>query len=165
MLIFPPAKRTAQMRTLHTIVLITALAIGGCAKSAEDGGAAQGAADAPSGDALTPEQLEHGIGPVSAFEPGPIDDAMAAAGMELYKIKCSACHKVDERYIGPALGDITTRRSPAFIMNMMLNPVEMTQKHPEGKKLLEEYVAPMADQSLSREDARAILEYLRTAAP
>lgn len=116
-----------------------------------------------SGD-LSAAELEHGIGPVKAFEPGPIDDALAATGDELFRLKCSACHKVEERYIGPALGDVTTKRSPAYIMNMILNPVEMTQRHPEARALLAEYAAPMADQSLSEEEARALLEYLRSVA-
>ncbi|MEX1054621.1 MAG: c-type cytochrome, partial [Rhodothermales bacterium] len=72
-----------------------------------------------------------------------------------------ACHKMDERYVGPALGDVTERRAPAYIMNMMLNPEEMIQKHPEVKALLAQYLTPMPNQQLTEADARAVLEYLR----
>jgi mono/diheme cytochrome c family protein len=149
-----------------TAFIVLAFAAAGCSKPAADD-SSNSAGSATSGNAsngLTAAQLEHGIGPVTAFEVGPIDDALAAVGEELFRVKCSACHKIGERYIGPALGDVTTRRSPAFVMNMIMNPEEMVQKHPEARALLAEYVAPMANQSLTREEARAILEYLRTAA-
>lgn len=121
--------------------------------------------EAPSGQAgdsgLSAEQLEHGIGPIAPFDPSPIDPALAQAGAETFTTKCSACHKMDERYVGPALGDVTTRRSPAFIMNMILNPEEMIQKHPEAKALLAQFMTPMANQHLTENEARAVLEYLR----
>ena len=46
---------------------------------------------------------------------------------------------------------------------MILNPNEMVQKDPLAKDLLIEFNgSPMADQSLTQEDARAVLEYFRT---
>ena len=113
---------------------------------------------------LTAEQLENGIGPITSVTLAPIDPALAAAGQEIFVLKCSACHKPDERYVGPALGDVTTRRTPEYVMNMMLNPEEMVQRHPEAKALLAQFMAPMPNQSLTRDDARAVLEYLRTLA-
>ncbi len=48
-------------------------------------------------------------------------------------------------------------------MNMILNPEEMVQKDPDAKALLIEYNgSPMANQSLTEEEARNILEYFRT---
>jgi hypothetical protein len=48
-------------------------------------------------------------------------------------------------------------------MNMILNPEEMVQKDPIAKQLLVEYNgAPMANQNLTEDEARAILEYFRT---
>ncbi len=38
----------------------------------------------------------------------------------------------------------------------------MVVENEEAKKLLAEYLSPMANQSLKEEEARAILEYLRT---
>ena len=55
------------------------------------------------------------------------------------------------------------RRSPEWIMNMILNPEEMMAKDPIALKLLAAYnFAPMANQSLTEEEAREILEYFRT---
>ena len=78
-------------------------------------------------------------------------------------MKCTACHKVDEKFIGPPPAGIMERRSPEWIMNMILNPEEMIAKDPVAIKLLAEYnFAPMANQSLTEDEARAILEYFRT---
>ncbi len=111
---------------------------------------------------LTAWELENGIGPIkSDVKLGPIDDALVATGDKIFETKCTPCHKLDERYIGPALGDVTKRRTPEFVMNMVLNPDEMVKKHPEGKKMLAEFLAPMTFQNISEEDARALLEYLR----
>ena len=90
-----------------------------------------------------------------------IDQHLANQGQELFEMKCSACHKINDRYIGPALMGVTMRRTPEWIMNMILDPIGMVQNDPAAKKLLAEYGAPMANQSLAQKDARAILEYFR----
>lgn len=121
-------------------------------------------ATAPGG--LTPFQLEHGIGPVTSpvVFAASVDKTLAAGGAKVFEQKCSACHKMGERYVGPALGDVTKRRSPAFVMNMALNPLGMVEKHPETKKLLAEYFVAMPNQNISPDEARQVLEYLRTQA-
>lgn len=103
-----------------------------------------------------------GIGPISSVELGDLDQAMADEGAELFKTKCSACHKTDKRFVGPALQGITERRSPEWIMNMILNPEEMVSDDPIAMELLAEYLSPMANQNLTQEEARKILEYFRT---
>jgi len=105
---------------------------------------------------------DKGIGPISSVEFAPVDDALAETGKELYKIKCTACHKLKKRYIGPALLGVTERRSPEWIMNMMLNPTQMVAENDLAKALITEYNAPMADQQLKEEEARALLEFLRS---
>lgn len=102
-----------------------------------------------------------GIGPVTSLKLDPVDDALAKKGEELFTGKCSACHALDKRVVGPAMASITERRSPEWIMNMMLNPEEMVQKDPIAKELLAEYIAPMANQSLTEDEARSILEFFR----
>jgi mono/diheme cytochrome c family protein len=128
-------------------------------------GAPPGGAPAQAESALTAFELEHGIGPMKEVVVlGDLDPALAAAGKAEFETKCSACHKMAEKYVGPALGDVTTRRSPTFIMNMILNPMEMVERHPEGKKMLAENMTFMANQGETVEQARALLEYLRTQA-
>ena len=112
----------------------------------------------------TVDLTNKGIGPIKNVElPTSIDQAMAAKGMEVYKTKCMACHKPDKKFIGPAPTGILERRTPEWIMNMILNPEEMTQKDPLAKALLIEFNgSPMANQNLTEEEARQVLEYFRT---
>lgn len=105
-----------------------------------------------------------GIGPTSNVDLSTeIDQLLAANGKEVYDLKCTACHKVTEKFIGPAPAGIMERRNPVWIMNMILNPDEMILNDPIARDLLIEYnYAPMANQGLTEEEARAILEYFRT---
>lgn len=103
-----------------------------------------------------------GIGPVKSLELGAIDQSMADEGKKIFDEKCTACHKIDTKYIGPALKGVTTRRTPEWIMNMILNPELMLKNDPIAKSLIKEYAAPMANQGLKEDEARKILEYFRT---
>lgn len=105
-----------------------------------------------------------GIGPIKSITlDATIDQKMATHGDEVFKKMCTACHRPNKKFIGPAPKDILSRRSPEWVMNMILNPDEMTQKDPLAKALLIEFNgSPMANQGLSEEDARAVLEYFRT---
>lgn len=105
-----------------------------------------------------------GVGPIKALTlESNIDEAMALTGQEHFKMKCMACHKPDKKFIGPAPTGILERRSPEWIMNMILNPQEMVEKDPIARQLLIDYNgSPMANQSLTEEEARSILEYFRT---
>jgi len=151
-------KKTFILFGLLVLGLLGLSACGGGEQAGENQSGQQAEADA---SGLTQEQIEKGIGPITSVTLGPIDDALAAKGAELFEVKCTACHRLDKRYIGPPLGEVTARRTPEFIMNMMLNPEEMMQKHPVVKELLAQYMAQMANQSLTEDEARAILEYLR----
>lgn len=141
------------------LLIITIPACGG--ESSEKSGSGSEPANEESG--LTNFQLEHGIGPVTEeVVLGELDPQLAAEGKVVYQAKCTACHRPNERYIGPASGEILDRRSPTYVMNMIMNPDEMTRKHPEGLKMMQEYMAPMPYQNVTVEQARAIVEYFRT---
>ena len=104
-----------------------------------------------------------GIGPISSVTLGDIDPTLAAEGEVVFKAKCTACHKITKKFVGPALKGVTQRRSSEWIMNMAMNPEEMIQKDPIAQKLLIEYNgAPMANQNITEAEARALLEYFRT---
>ncbi len=105
-----------------------------------------------------------GIGPISSVElSATIDVDLAATGEVVYNEKCTACHKPEVDYIGPAPKGVMTRRSPEWIMNMILNPEEMVINDPIAKALLIKFNgAPMANQNLTEDEARAVLEYFRT---
>jgi mono/diheme cytochrome c family protein len=104
-----------------------------------------------------------GIGPVTTVEVGAaIEEALATTGQTLFEGKCSACHQLsDQKVVGPGLAGVTERRKPEWVMNMIINPEEMTKKDPEAKKLLAEHLTQMTNQNVNEQDARAILEFLR----
>ena len=119
------------------------------------GGATMGPAEA------APAQSK-GVGPVKEVKLGPVDPALVEKGKRVFEQKCAACHKFEERYVGPALGGITRRRSPEWIMNMILNPQGMLEKDPTAKDLLAEYYTPMTFQNVTEADARAVLDLARS---
>jgi cytochrome c2 len=149
----------------RTGVLVALLAVVGCGGGTESGGSVGGgeaSSAAAAGSELSAEQLAKGIGPITSVTLGEVDAALAEQGKATFTLKCSACHKLETRYVAPQLGGVLERRTPEFVMNMILNPAEMTAKHPETKKLLAEYLLAMPDQNLTEAEARAVLEYIRS---
>jgi mono/diheme cytochrome c family protein len=108
------------------------------------------------------EMSDKGIGPIAEIKLEEIDNNLAKLGKSVFEAKCTACHKMDKRFVGPPLRGVTERRSPEWIMNMILDPEKMVKENPAAKQLLGEYLAPMANQSLSKDEARSVLEYFRT---
>ena len=105
-----------------------------------------------------------GIGPIKSmnFE-AKINQALADEGAGIFKQKCTACHMTDRKLIGPAMKGIYDRRSPAWVMNMILNPTEMLAKDEKAIALLKEYNnVMMLNQNLAQEETRALAEYFRT---
>ena len=159
------------MRTMTRAVLLATAVLWGCSggdSANEEMPAAAPAAVAPgggasSGEPLTQVELEQGLGPIRDLVLSEVDPALAAEGEAAFTLKCSACHKLDQRYVAPPLGDVLSRRRPEFVMNMILNATEMVQRHPEVQALLAEYFTPMTIQVTEESEARAILEYLRSA--
>ena len=152
--------------TFRGVLPLLAVALVACGGGKADTSAAATSTStssaAPAGG-LTDFQLKHGIGPVTeAVTLGALDQTLVKEGSAIFTEKCSACHKADERYVGPPLGGVTEQRTPAYVLNMILNPQEMYEKHPDAHKLLAEYMTQMPNQQLTRDDARAVVEYLRT---
>ena len=91
----------------------------------------------------------------------PVDKSMAAEGEKIFESKCASCHKLDERYVGPAQRNVLQRVTPEFFMNTVLNPDENLQKHPHSKEMLATYMTKMTNQNIDLEAARKLLEYFR----
>lgn len=104
-----------------------------------------------------------GIGPITSVEVGAeVDEALASQGKSIFEGKCSACHQLsDQKIVGPGLLGVTEKRKPEWVMNMIINPEEMTKKDPTAKKLLAEHLTQMTNQNINETDARALLEFLR----
>lgn len=129
--------------------------------------------ETPSSTSAKPEELpasktidltSKGIGPISSVElETHINKDLAQQGENLFKSNCTACHRTDKKFIGPAPKDILKRRTPEWVMNMILNPNNMVKEDSLAKALLLEYHgSPMPIQITSKEEARALLEYFRT---
>lgn len=103
-----------------------------------------------------------GIGPVESLTFTDYNEELSTTGKDLFGQKCTACHKIDARYIGPSLKGIYDRRNPAWVMNIMLNPTEMIKKDPIAIQLLKDYNnVVMYNQNLTLDEARALAEYFR----
>jgi cytochrome c len=109
-----------------------------------------------------PQSGDKGVGPVKELKLGPLDEKLVARGKQLFADRCAACHGLDKAMTGPALGDVLKRRSPEFVMNMILNTAEMLQKDEIIKKLVAKFSMPMPPPGLTSDQARAVLEYFRT---
>jgi len=112
---------------------------------------------------LSEFEIEHGIGPVTERIEidDEIDQELVTKGRNIYEMKCEMCHNMEGRMVGPELGDVLERRSAEFVMNFILNPSGMVREHPEGQRLLQEYMTAMPYQNVKEDEARAIVEFLR----
>ncbi|NJN26821.1 MAG: cytochrome c [Cyclobacteriaceae bacterium] len=150
------------------LAVVVALCMGACGGGSGDKESKGKFAPPPVAKPLTFEEAkadwknQKGLGPVTNVDLGELDDALAARGKEIYELKCTACHSPENEKLGPAPKGILERRTPEWIMNMILNPEEMAMKDPIGRGLLTKYNTVMANQGLSQDDARAVLEYFRT---
>jgi mono/diheme cytochrome c family protein len=108
------------------------------------------------------QPVDKGIGPVKNLKLGPIDEKLAAQGKQLFSDRCAACHALDKDMTGPALGSVLKRRTPEFVMNMILNTSEMEKKNETIMKLISKFSMPMPPPGLTADQARAVLEYFRT---
>lgn len=93
----------------------------------------------------------------------PLDQKMVTEGKATYELKCQSCHKLtDEKLVGPGWKDVTKRRTPVWILNMATNVDMMLEKDPEAQKLLELCLVRMPNQNIQLEEARKVLEFMRS---
>jgi hypothetical protein len=91
-----------------------------------------------------------------------LDVTMADAGQKIFDVKCNACHKLtSEKLVGPGWTGVTSRHKPEWIMNFITNPDAMIDKDPAVQAQLEICLVRMPNQSLTDDDARHILEFMR----
>lgn len=94
--------------------------------------------------------------------PANLNKEMASLGEAVAGTKCTSCHKLsDEKLVGPGWKGVTERRTPEWIMNFITNPDPMIDKDPELQAQLEVCLVRMPNQSLTDDEARQILEFMR----
>jgi mono/diheme cytochrome c family protein len=92
----------------------------------------------------------------------PLEQERIGRGKAIFEMKCQACHRLDDqRVVGPGWKDVTKRRKPEWIMNMITDIDVMLDKDPEAQKLLELCLTRMPNQNVSIGDARDVLEFMR----
>ncbi|HWP39070.1 MAG TPA: cytochrome c [Gemmatimonadales bacterium] len=98
---------------------------------------------------------------------GPVDAALADRGRSTFQNKgCIGCHTIGGgKLTGPDLQGVTERRQFGWIMAMVTNPDSMLKADPVARQLFAQYMTPMANMNVSREEALALYEYLRRNAP
>ena len=145
--------------TLFTVILM--LAFVACTSKQEAENAAK---KSPSPTDLAAQQPEtHGVEVKSVEITNPLNKDWVTAGKANYELKCLACHKLtDEKLVGPGWKDVTKRREPVWIINMITNVEMMLEKDPEAQKMLEQCLVRMPNQNITQEDARKLLEFMRS---
>ncbi|HQR01856.1 MAG TPA: cytochrome c, partial [Ferruginibacter sp.] len=88
-------------------------------------------------------------------------DSYAADGKALFKANCASCHKVNEKFAGPALKGWKDRVPGGdWIYKWIANPAD--QKDPYATKLMAEYKPTIMTPfpQLKKEEVDAILKYV-----
>lgn len=114
---------------------------------------------------LTNQPITHGpeIKEAEINITNPLKADWVEAGHEIYFLKCQACHKLTgEKLVGPGWLDVTHRRKPVWILNMITNTEMMLDSDAEAQKLLELCLVRMPNQNLMIDDARKVLEFMRS---
>jgi len=93
----------------------------------------------------------------------PLNKEWVITGKGIYEVKCQSCHRLTgEKLVGPGWKDVTKRRQPVWVMNMITNTEMMLDSDPEAQKLLELCMVRMPNQNLSKDEARHVLEFMRS---
>ncbi len=150
------------MKFWFGILLLSLFALAACGGgSSENTTAAAPAAQTPEEKMLAEGK---GIGEVKFVElKTPLETERVSRGKAIYDMKCSACHKLDDkRVVGPGWKNVTKNRKPEWIMNMITNVDVMLEKDEEAQKLLQLCLTRMPNQNVSLGDARDVLEFMRS---
>ncbi len=89
-------------------------------------------------------------------------EVSAEAGKKLFKANCASCHKLDKKLVGPALGDVTQRRSEEWLLRWIRNNAEFRASgDADAKAIFEEYGGSVmqAFPALTDDDIKSILAY------
>ncbi len=93
----------------------------------------------------------------------PLNAQWVTNGKGTYELKCQSCHRLtNEKLVGPGWKDVTKRRTPTWIMNMVMNTEMMLNNDEEAKKLLEFCMVRMPNQNLNKDQAREVIEFMRS---
>lgn len=167
----PKFKMSMQKNTRNPYTMIAGMAVTAAITLASCGGGSEPAKEAAPPPAATPAAP---AAPAEAAKPagfittaditlGPIDKAKVDAGKKIFDEKCHVCHSLtDQKVVGPGWKGVTQHRDPAWIMNMILHTDWMLENDTAAQNLVELTKARMTDQGLTQDQARDMLELMRT---
>jgi mono/diheme cytochrome c family protein len=157
--VFYNLKKHLFMRRIHlllTVLFVTgAIVITACSDNNSTTGTETTSANGNEvhGDLIKPEDVQLTT---------PLNQEWIAQGKSIYDVKCQSCHRLtDERIVGPGWEGLTKKREPHWLMNMITNVDIMLEQDAEAQKLLEQCLVRMPNQNISKEESRAILEFMR----
>lgn len=142
-----------QRRDIHVLACMLLMVAAGC-------GGAEGKSEAETAAQTTPAAPVYRKVTQVSMDPA-VNTELAAKGEKIFNVICSACHKYDSKYVGPALGDIYTRRTPEYIMNMILDTDYMLERDDTARCLLQTYLVRMPNAQVNEADARSVVEHFR----
>lgn len=102
-----------------------------------------------------------GVGPIEKLDLNPINDSLMKYGQHLFEKKCSACHTMEYKNSGPDISDILAYRHHEWVANFLLNKEEMLQRDSLTILTRKKYEIDCGARINSKQEAFAILEYLR----
>lgn len=125
--------------------------------------AEEAAKNSPSPVEAAAEQPEvHGTEVKEIALTNPLNQEWVASGEKIYDSKCLSCHKLtDEKLVGPGWKGVTKRRTPVWIMNMIINVEMMLDEDPEAQLMLEQCLVRMPNQNITEEEGRQLIEFMR----
>ena len=92
----------------------------------------------------------------------PLEEDLIEVGSKIFNEKCSRCHTLDTtKFFVPSFAGITNRRTPEWIMNMILNVDLMVEEDSIAHALWMEHGIKMPEPQLSIDEARSMLEFFR----
>lgn len=88
-------------------------------------------------------------------------DGDAANGQKLFNSTCTACHKLDTKFVGPPLKGVTEKRSKEWLKQFISNSTEFIKKDADAKAIFDEFKIPMpAHPQFSDKQLDDIISYL-----
>ncbi len=142
-------------------LLLTSMLLASCGSRDE---AEQAAKNAPTpAEMIANQPIVHGPEIKNVEVKNPLQQAWVTGGKAIYDTKCMPCHRLDEmKLVGPGWKNVTKRRQPVWIMNMICNTDYMLSQDADALKQLELCLVRMPNQNVAVEDARKILEFMRS---
>lgn len=153
-----------MMRSHHVAIAALALLLAGCGAKSNGDAQAPGATKSPTpastGSSAIPAVSKYDSGPRAAESPA--NEEQAELGEKLFSNKgCTACHAFGKKMSGPDLAGVTMRRSAEWMEHQILDPALMVKTDPIARELFAKHSLQMPNQGLKREEALAVIEFLK----